>query len=366
MSFADEFIKYCTQTLEVGFGQQSNIIISKVLSKKNLNEASNVTDFKEFIELIEHEIGVLSENKAMNVCNNFRKKAIELNISKQIMDIFNTLRTEPFELNINVVSGKDNALNINTYIAKPSMGQRYRSMALGFSDKLFKKPRSIINLQNNSPSQSTKLLEIPEKEESPEFHISNKIEEFLMKNTLPAESEITRYATFLALKYGGDAKKVKKNIIEKVKVHVKNEISRKAIRKEIDNFLIRYLQPTQRDIDEFINYINLLKLGFDNDELRQLIEKERLYRRFSESEAMKEASELDRFINIIKTNSNKEKIIEGVQKKELSYLIKDDSGISDKLLDEFISLMIPIGKKDISERPGLKRKTKKAYSRQSQ
>jgi hypothetical protein len=181
-----------------------------------------------------------------------------------------------------------------------------------------------------------------------------------VKNTLPTESEITRYATFLALKYGGDAKKVKKDIIEKIKVHVKDEINRKVIRKEIHNFLIRYPQPVQRDIDEFINYINLLKTSLNNGEIRQLIEKERLYRRFSESEAMKEASELDQFISIIKTNSDKRKIIEEVQKKELSYLIKDESGISDKLLDEFISLMIPIEKKDIVERTSLKRKTKKS------
>ncbi len=348
--------------LEASFGQQSYIIINKVLSKKNLNEASNAGDFREFIELIEHEISVLSgENKAMDMCNNFRKKAIELNISNQIMVIYDTLRTESFELNISVTSRKDKSLNISTRITEPSIGQKFRSIAFGFSDKLFKKSRSMINLQNNSPPQSTKLLEKSEKEESPEFYISNKIEDFLMKNTLPTESEITRYATFLALKYSGDAKKVKKNIIEKVKVHVKDEINRKVIRKEIHNFLIRYPQPVQRDIDEFINYINLLKTSLNNGEIRQLIEQERLYHRFSESESIKETSELDQFINIIKTNNDKRKIIEAVQKKELSYLIKDESGISVKLLDEFISLMIPIERKDIVEKSSLKRKTKKAY-----
>ncbi|MCX9012450.1 MAG: hypothetical protein OIN66_15190 [Candidatus Methanoperedens sp.] len=320
MSFADEFIKYCTQTLEVSFGQRSNTIIDKVLSKKNLNEASNAADFKEFIDLIEHEIGaLLGEDKAMNMCKSLQKKAIELNISKQITYICNSLRTEPFELNISVASGTDNALNISTYITKPSLGQKYRSIAFGLSNKLLKRYRSMINLQNTPPSESTKLLEKPEKQKSHEFYISSKIDEFLMKNTLPAENEITRYATFLALKYGSDAKKVKKIIIEKAKVHVKNEISRKAIRKEIHNFLLRYPQPTQRDMDEFVNYINLLKQNLhSSSEIQQLIEKERLCLRFSESQAMKETPELDQFINIIQTNNDKRKIIEAMQKKELS------------------------------------------------
>ncbi len=366
MPFADEFIKYCTQTLEVNFGQRSNAIINKVLSKKNLHETSNVTDFKEFIDLIEHEISALSgKNKAMNTCNVLKNKAIELNISRQAMDICNALRAEPFELNINMVSGKDNTLDISAHITRPSFGQKYRSIAFGFTDKLFKKSRSTINLQDNSVPKSTRPLELPVKQKSSELYMSDKIDEFLMKNILPSESEITRYATFLTLKQGGDAKKVKKDIIEKARVHVKNEISKKAIRKEINNFLTRYPQPVQTDIDEFVNYINLLKLNIHNhDEIRQLIEKERLSRKFSESHAREETSKLDPFINIIKNNDDKEDIIEAMQKKDLSFLIKDESGISDRLLDEFVALMRPIEKKGIPEKPGHKRKIKKAHSRE--
>ncbi len=87
----------------------------------------------------------------------------------------------------------------------------------------------------------------------------------------------------------------------------------------MDNFLARYPHPTQTDIDAFINYINLLWPNFHNDgELRQLIEKEWLHRKFSESRIMKETSELDWLINIIKTNNDRRKVIEEVQKKELS------------------------------------------------
>ncbi len=366
MSLAADFINYCTQTLEGNFGIQSNVIINKVLSNKNLNETSNASDFKEFINLIEHEIDVhLGKNKAMNICNNFRNKAIELIISKQATDIFNAFRTEPYELNISTVSGKNDSMEVHLHITKPVLGQKYQSAASGFLDKFFKKSLDMKTPQNNTVSQLTKPpLEVMEKQKSPEFNINNKIEDFLMKNTLPCESDISRQATLLTMKYGGDVKKVKKDIIEKVKVNIRNEISNKAINGEIDNFLARYPHPTQADVDAFINYINLLWPNSHNDgELRQLIEKEWLHRKFSESRTIKETSELDWLINIIKTNSDKRKIIEEVQKKELSYLIKDDSGISNKVLEEFIALMMPVEKKGRLERPNLKRKIKRIHSR---
>jgi hypothetical protein len=365
MSLADDFINYCTQTLEGNFGTKSNAIINKILSNKNLNETSNANDFKEFINLIEHEIGVpLGKNKAMDICNNFRNKAIELIISKQATDVFNAFRTEPYELNISIVSGENESLKVHLHITKPVLGQKCQSTVSSFLDKFFKKSHNIETHQNNPVSQLTKPLEIMEKQKSPEFNISDKIEDFLMKNTLPSESDISRQATLLTMKYGGDIKKVKKDIIEKVKVNIRDKISNKAINGEIDNFLARYPHPTQVDIDAFINYINLLWPNSHTDgELRQLIEKEWLHRKFSESRTIKETSELDWLINIIKTNNDKRKIIEEVQKKELSYLIKDDSGISNKVLEEFIALMIPIGKKGRLERPNLKSKIKRIHSR---
>lgn len=283
MAIADEFIKYCTQTLEVNFGRLSGEIITKIKSKKNLDDKSNLSDYKEFIDLIELNISVLSgKHKATEICNALRTHALEI----------------------------------------------------------------------------TGIQKVPEVSISSD--IDKEINTFLTKNTLPTESDITDYAKYLTIKYGGNAKKVEKDIIEKVKIQVKNSISRKKINEEMSNFLAKFPQPAQKDVDDFITYIRLLNLSFKEDELRELIEKERLYRKFHGEQVMEETSELDQFIEIIKTNDKKD-INKAMQKQEISYLIKDESGVSDKLLSEYVELLTPSEgeTKDTLEGLGLKHMIKK-------
>lgn len=264
MAIADEFITYCTKVLEVNFGELADDIIGKVKAKKNLGDNSSISDLKEFIDLIELNIGVLAgKHKATDICNSLRTRAVELTGTQKAPET--------------TISGD---LDKEIYV-------------------------------------------------------------FLAKNTLPTESDITDYAKYLTMKYGGNAKKVEKDIIEKVKVHVKSGISRKKVNEEISNFLARYPQPEQRDIDDFINYIRLLKLSFEEDELKELIEKERLYRKFhGDRITVAVPSELDQFIDIIKTR-DKNDISKAMHKQEISYLIKDESGVSDEMLSEFVELMTP-------------------------
>lgn len=73
----------------------------------------------------------------------------------------------------------------------------------------------------------------------------------------------------------------------------------------------------------------------------ELIEKERLYLKFhGERHIAEEASELDQFIDIFKRH-DKNDISSAMQKQEISYLIKDEGGVSDELLSEFVDLMKP-------------------------
>jgi hypothetical protein len=264
MAIKEEFINCCTQTLEVNFGTLASEIITKVKAKKNLDDRSNISDFKEFIDSIELNISVLAgKNRATDICNSLRNKAVEMTGSQK-----------PQETLIN-------------------------------SD------------------------------------IDKEISAFLAKNSLPTEGDITDYSKYLAMKYGGNAKKVEKEIIEKVKTHVKLGVSRKKISEEVGNFLSRYPQPTQKDIEDFKSYISLLKLSFKDDELLELIEKERLYLKFhGEHHMVEETSELDQFIDIFKRH-DKNDISSAMQKQEISYLIKDEGGVSDELLSEFVDLMKP-------------------------
>ena len=205
----------------------------------------------------------------------------------------------------------------------------------------------------------TKAMEINEKPKpviSISSDIDKEINSFLAENTLPTDSDISDYAKYITLKYGGKTKKIEKEIIEKVRIHVKEIISLKTIHEEICKFLTRYPQPTQNDISDFINYIRFLKLNFQEDALREHIEKERLFRKFHESHDVPETTELDQFVDFIKNHSDKKEISKIMKKQELSYLIKDDAGNSDQLLSELSKLATPSEKdmKDTLEGLGLK------------
>lgn len=276
---ADEFEKYCTQILEINFGQLAGGIVSNIKTKKNLNDKSNISDFKEFIDLIEINISVLAgKNKAVEIGNTLRSKILD-------------------------------------------------------SDEKPKKPEPAVNSD-----------------------ITKEIDTFLEKNTLPTERDVSDYSKYLTLKYGGTAKNVEKEIIEKVKTQIKKTISRNKIKEEINEFLNRFQQPTKDDIDDFINFIRLSKLVFHEDELRDEIEKERLYRKFHGPQDTVITSEINELVNLIKNTNNKDALSKKLRKQELSYLIKDESGVSDKSVSDFVKLMTPTEEdtKDTLEDLGLK------------
>ncbi len=264
MTIVEDFRNYCFQTLEVNFGQLSGDIVKGVMAKKNLTEKSSLNDFNEFIYLIEVNISVFSgRNKAAEICNNIRAKAIEF------------------------------------------MGNQ--------------------NLKQTPLSGD----------------IEREMNAFLAKNSLPTEGDVTDYSKYLAMKYGGKAKKVEKDLIEKVKSHVKIAISKKKINEEINNFLDRFPDALEKDVFDFITYLKLEKLTSHEEDVREAIEKERLYRKFNgEQMAEEPTNELDQFIDIIKTQ-DKKGITKAMKQHEISYLIKDESGKSDDILSDFVSLTPP-------------------------
>lgn len=279
MAESNEFEKYCIQTLEIHFGQLAGGIVNKIKIKKSLNDKSNISDLKEFIDLI--------------------------------------------EINISILAGKTKANEI---------GNALRSKALDYDGK-----------QKKSGSVLTSDME-------------KEIDTFLVKNSLPTEKDVAEYTKYLTLKYGGIAKNVEKEIIEKIKIHIKKTISHKRIKEEINDLLIRFHEPTKNDIDDFINYIRLSKLDFQDDELRDEIEKERLYRKFHGPQDTAMPSEINELVNLIKNTNNNDVLSKKLRKQELSYLIKDESGISDKSVSEFVNLMTPSEEdtKDTLEELGLK------------
>lgn len=186
----------------------------------------------------------------------------------------------------------------------------------------------------------------PEPETKFDEGIDKEINTFLEKNILPTEKDVLDYAKYLTMKYGGDARTVEKNLIEQVKLHVKDSISRKKIKEEIRIFLDNFPQANKNDIDDFIKYTHLLKLSFVEDELKAQIENERLVRKFGGGK--EERQEIDKFIDFVKVSNDKGKVGEAMKKQGLTYLIQDESGNTDKSLSDFIELITP-SEKDMKE-----------------
>lgn len=260
----DEFEKHCIEILEIHFGQLASGIVNKIKTKKKVDDRSTISDFKEFIDLI--------------------------------------------EINISVLAGKNKANEI---------GNRLRNKVIDIVD-MQKKHEPVINND-----------------------MAGEIDKFLKKNTLPTESDINDYTKYLTLKYGGRAKKVENEIIDTIKNRIKDIISRNKIKEEINEFLTRYQQPTKNDIDDFINYIRLSKLVFKDEELRDEIEKERLYRKFHGPVDAVVTSEINELVNLLKNTEDKDTLKKNLRKQELSYLIKDETGESDKSLSDFVKIMTP-------------------------
>lgn len=302
MSSIDEFMEYCIQILDANIGKRSKRIVNKARSIKDLNDGSDIHDYEEFIHQIELNISVISgKNNAVNICNNIRSKAIELNFDRQTMAIYNSLKTETTELSITEFLRKINIKDIYAF----------RTKVMGTTDG------------KNQMASS----------------VANKIDDFLMKNVLPTENAVNKYATYLAYKSCEDIKKIKIDIIEKIKIQVRKELTRKAVMVEIKNMFKKYPNPAQSDIDDFVKHIHLLNLNVHEDELRQQILHEMLYNKFNESKDIKGSSELAQFLDIIKTYDDKKDISKEMQRQGIIYLIEDDSGLSEKSLDEFIKLV---------------------------
>lgn len=190
--------------------------------------------------------------------------------------------------------------------------------------------------------------------------IDKELNVFLEKNILPTENDVTDYAKYLAMKYGGDARTVEKNLIDKIRSHVKDTISRKKIVNEIRIFLDNFPQANKNDIDDFIKYSQMLKLNLNEDYMRTQIENQRLARKFGNFQK-DEAPEIDKFIDIVKVSKDKSAIGNAMKKQGLTYLIKDESGDPDKSLTDFIELITPTEKemKDALQNMGLDHLVKK-------
>jgi hypothetical protein len=129
-------------------------------------------------------------------------------------------------------------------------------------------------------------------------NVSIEIDEFLKENDLTSEGDIQDYVRYLKLKYNINSRKIQEEITDKIKLHLNDSVNMDKIQKEIDIFLERFMEPEKTDIDDFVCYLQILKLRFREDELREHIEKERLYRKFQEPEDNTVGSGIDKLATL--------------------------------------------------------------------
>lgn len=330
MSLSTEFLNYCSQFLDADFGAISEGMINKVLSKKKLDDSSNISDIEEFINYIDFSIGVISgKSNANTMCKHLREKAMELNLITETTEIKNSFKTEATDININEFLARIHVGNIIKDIKPIEIGEKRMHPVLPVQG----------DIKGDVPGSVQGGVQVDVRGD-----VNGNIDLFLVRNVLPAKGEISRFSADIQLKYGDNGEKVKKDIIEKVKHNLKNEIDKKLIKAEINKFLYKYPFPAKPDVDDFVNYIGLLKLKTNESELREQIETERLFRKFHDPILMEKTSEIDKFINLMKGFSDKNDIIRTLEERELSYLIKDDTGISEKLLFNLVERIILIEK----------------------
>lgn len=195
-----------------------------------------------------------------------------------------------------------------------------------------------IGLLLRNKAQEMKKMPVLEKIEG----MNAEINDFLKKHDLPTEQHVMDYAKYLTMKYGGSAQKIEKELIDSVKVHVKEAMGRNRINEEIIKFLTSFPEPSKDDVNEFIKFLHMLKLNFQEEELSDRVEKIRLFRKFNaiQEPGAVENPQVGEFINIIRSG-DKDTISKAMQKQGLSYLVKDDSGMSGNELAEFIKLATP-------------------------
>ena len=140
---------------------------------------------------------------------------------------------------------------------------------------------------------------------------------------------------------------VEKNLIEKIKLRIKDSIGKKKVKEEIKMFLNNFPHPEKTDIDDFIRFLRISKITIDEAELRKQMENERLRRKF-EGTHEDDSSKMGNLIDMVNIGTDKGAIGDAMKKQGLTYLIKDESGESEESLSEFIDFMTP-SKNDMKE-----------------
>lgn len=115
--------------------------------------------------------------------------------------------------------------------------------------------------------------------------LNETLENFFRTNGIPRESDVRDMAKYLITSGFNDTEK---ELIEKLKQSAKDRIltalNNSIIDSNIKSFLDNFQPYKQSDVDDFIQYLKFTKLIVNESELRDEIERQRLFRKFNQPE----------------------------------------------------------------------------------
>lgn len=126
-------------------------------------------------------------------------------------------------------------------------------------------------------------LEAGQEEQELDSELRGALENIFNTKGIPIESDLLGISGYIVTKgYEGDEKKVLDILKQLSREKVLLALNDNIIRYEVQRFIDKYPSFKMEDMENFIKYIKDQKLEVNRDALLDMVEKERLYRKFEE------------------------------------------------------------------------------------
>jgi hypothetical protein len=144
-------------------------------------------------------------------------------------------------------------------------------------------------------------------DESLENKIKETLDDFFDKKGMPGESDAKKIAKHLISGgYNQDEKKLIETIEQLSKKKIISSLNDYVVTNEIKAFLNRSPRFTQVDVEKFINYLKVSNPDVNDVEVKNMIEKERLYKKFSQIDEINSNKIHQQCIALFDSGKNKE------------------------------------------------------------
>ncbi len=168
--------------------------------------------------------------------------------------------------------------------------------------------------------------------------IMDTLEDFFSKKGIPGESDTKKIARHLISEgYNQDDNKLIETINQLSKRKIASSLNNYIINNEVKSFIDASSAYAQTDVENFINYLKSINPDVNDSELKEKIEKERLYRKFNYIEGeQNNGNEIFRqYIALVDSGKNKK------GNSEYTYILSDEDllRLVEKIKVRFSSLL---------------------------